>query len=182
MLACLRDYPNPIKGLGHGSMTFLMKMPIHVFRQWVRHRQGTTTELDVDFDSIVSKSQFYIPEYFRKQIGKPMQYNFENCNDEENDIIKKAFTDHIRNCKERYGRLREAGTAPRMASMILPYCFYVPVVITYPIDGLLNFFSLRLDRHAQAEIREPAQIIWGMFKSCFPKIADALPNIVPAES
>lgn len=33
--------PNPRRGFGHASMTFLAKMPIFVYRQWVRHRYGS---------------------------------------------------------------------------------------------------------------------------------------------
>lgn len=176
MFACLNDYPNPLKGFGHGGMTLLLTMPIHVFRQWVRHRYGTTTEQGVSFDGITDHNTFYIPEHFRKQIGKPMEYTFENCGPEENEKIKNEFISHIEKARERYKKLRASGTPQRIAAMILPYCFYVSAVITYPVEAWLNFFELRTSTHAQAEIRKPALIIWDMFKKYFPETVNQLAN------
>lgn len=183
MFACMDDFPNPLRGFGHGGMTFLIRMPIHVFRQWVRHRFGTTTELGFHFDDIVGNNLFYIPNRFRKQVGKPMQYQFEECNDEENERIKQEFLNHIERARARYVKLRVNSVPDRLAAMILPYCFYVPVVITYPAEALINFLSLRLDNHAQAEIREPAKIILGMFRKYFPEVAWQSHNIyLPKQS
>ncbi|MBI2063217.1 MAG: FAD-dependent thymidylate synthase [Candidatus Yanofskybacteria bacterium] len=177
MFACLDDFPNPLRGFGHGGMTFLMRIPIHVFRQWVRHRFGTTTELGFHFDDVVENNLFYIPTRFRKQVGKPMQYQFEECNDEENEKIRQEFINHTKRACARYVRMRENSVPDSLAGMILPYCFYVPVVITYPVEALINFLSLRLDIHAQAEIREPAKIILEMFRKYFPEVAFQSHNI-----
>ncbi|MBI2063573.1 MAG: FAD-dependent thymidylate synthase [Candidatus Yanofskybacteria bacterium] len=183
MFGCLDDYPKPIVGFGHGGMTFVATMPIHVFRQWVRHRFGTITELTIDFDSVVSDRLFFVPERFRKQVGKAMQYKFEDCDDSENNQILDLYNQHIDDARKRYARLRNDNVSAQTAAMILPYCFYIPTVSTYSIHGLFNFLNLRADIHAQTEIRDYAKVIWEMFQEAFPEVAwQFLGNIFDADS
>jgi len=171
ILSCLDDYPNPLKAFGHGGMTFSMSVPIHVFRQWVRHRNGHWTERRVDFDSIVLNDSFFVPENFRKQKGKVGHYEYVEVEGPENDELLEMFAKHRKACLERYSRLRNRGVAAEIAAMNLPYCFYIPVDWSVSIESLFNFFSLRCDGHAQFEIRQYANSVWDMFAKSFPVLA-----------
>ena len=171
MLERLDDFPIPLRAFGHGGMTFYIKMPIFVFRQWVRHRYGTFSEPTVDYDRIVEKNEFYVPERFRKQIGHVGSYTYMDMDDQENGRARKLLTEHINRQKEEYKRLRTLGLSAEMAAMNLPYCFFIPVYWTVNLESLMNFFSLRVDGHAQAEIRKYAEIIWKMCSAEFPRYA-----------
>jgi thymidylate synthase (FAD) len=172
MLRCMEDFPNPLKGFGHGGMTFYLHIPIHVFRQWVRHRYGNWTELIVDFDHVVTNGYFFTPEIFRKQEGKPGHYIYSDMSLEESKIVKKLLVEHRLDCTHRYWRLREKhNLSEDISAMNLPYSFYIPVVWTAPVESLFNFFSLRCDSHAQYELRQYANTIWPMFKDRFPHSA-----------
>jgi thymidylate synthase (FAD) len=174
--AALNDFPDPTKALNHGSMSFYVRMPIHVFRQWVRHRSLHFSELEIDFDSVVEKDYFYIPDRFRKQTGKIGHYIFTDMNDEENDKVRGLFKKHIELCKKRYLRLRGIGLSNQMAALNLPYAFYIDAILTTPLGslagGMANYLSLRTDGHAQKEIREYANKIWHIFKSESPALAE----------
>lgn len=172
MILCLDDFPNPSKAFGHGAMTFLIKMPIFVFRQWVRHRHGTITELTPDFDSLVEEDSFYVPDRFRAQAGKSMAYQYIDMENKENEIVKAHLAEQREACKERYKRLRKMKMPAEMAAMILPYSFYVSVIWTVSVEGLINFLHLRKDMHAQWEIRQYADLIGGMFRDHFPEIVE----------
>lgn len=172
MILCLEDFPNPLKAFGHGAMTFLIKMPIFVFRQWVRHRYGTITELTPDFDRLVAEDSFYAPERFRAQAGKSMSYQYIDVDNKENEIAKAHLAEHREACKERYKMLRKMKMPAEMAAMILPYSFYVSVVWTVSVESLVNFLHLRKDMHAQWEIRQYADLIGGMFRDHFPDITE----------
>lgn len=170
--AALNDFPDPTKAFNHGSMTFFVRMPISVFRQWVRHRSLHFSELEVDFDQVVKENAFYLPERFRKQIGKVGHYTFTDMNDAENDAVRHLLTKHIEACKSRYQVLRNMGLSKQLAAMNLPYVFYINTILTAPLGGLSNFLSLRTDSHAQKEIREYAFPIWRMFKEKDPATAE----------
>lgn len=172
MFSCLDDFPNPLKALGHGAMTFLIKMPIFVFRQWVRHRYGTMTELNINFDNLVMADSFYAPRRFRIQAGKSMSYRYVDMEDKENEIAKAHLAEHRESCKDRYARLRKMRVPEEIAAMVLPYSFYMYVVWTAPVESLINFLHLRTDEHAQWEIRQYADLIGGMFRDHFPDVVE----------
>jgi thymidylate synthase (FAD) len=169
MLRCLDDFPNPLKGFGHGGMTFRLKIPIHVFRQWVRHRYGNWTELTVDFDRVAREKDFYMPDRFRVQEGKPGHYIYKDIEDDErNEYFRRIFRVYQDKCIDWYWQLREMQYDKEISALVLPYSFYMPAVWTVPVESLFNFFSLRCDSHAQFEIRQYANRIWPMFKKFFP--------------
>lgn len=170
--AALNDFPDPTKAFNHGSMTFFVRMPIHAFRQWVRHRSLHFSELEVDFDQVVKDDAFYIPKRFRKQIGKVGHYTFTDMDDSENNVVVELLERHVDSCRQRYTRLREYGLSKQLAAMNLPYVFYIETILTAPLGGLANFLSLRTDSHAQKEIREYAFPIWRMFKEKDPVTAE----------
>ncbi len=171
MLARLDDFPIPLRAFGHGTMTFYIKMPIFVFRQWVRHRYGTFSEPTVDYDRIVDRNEFYVPEQFRKQIGHVGNYTYSDMGDGENNEAKRVLVKFIDHQRVEYRMLRNLGVPAEMAAMNLPYCFFIPVYWTVTLESLMNYFSLRVDSHAQAEKRKYAEIIWKMCSSVFPRFA-----------
>ena len=172
VLASLGDFPDPIKAFNHGSMTFGVRMPIHVFRQWVRHRSLHFYELETNFDKVVEKDIFYLPDRFRKQIGKVGHYTFIDMDDAENNKVREMLVKHIESCKSRFARLRDYGLSMQLAAMNLPYVFYIDTIITAPLGGLANFLSLRTDSHAQKEIQAYAFPIWQMFAQESPWLAE----------
>lgn len=172
--AALNDFPDPTKAFNHGSMTFWVRMPIHVFRQWVRHRSLHFSELEMNFDMVVEEKAFYIPERFRKQIGKVGHYTFVDMDDRENDVVRNMLAEHIEVCTARYKRLRDYGLSRQMAAANLPYIFYIDVILTTPLGGLANFLSLRTDSHAQKEIQAYAFPIWEILKQKDPITAERI--------
>ena len=178
MIGRLDDFPIPLRGFGHGGMTFYLKLPIFVFRQWVRHRYSIFSEPTTNFDRIVEKNEFYVPERFRKQVGHVGNYTYSDMNDEENDRARQALINHIDRARGEYRLLRSLGIPAEMAGMNLPYCFFIPVYWTVNLESLMNFFSLRVDGHAQAEMRKYAEIIWRMCSAEFPKYAQIFSRFI----
>lgn len=160
--------PNPKRGFGHSSLTFGITCPIFVYRQWVRHRYGVWSELPVDFDEIVKKKDFYIPKTFRKQVGKSMSYEYEDMIGATNERYKHDLALLIQRQCIRYQRLRELDFSPEESAIVLPYVFSVSRLWTVNLEGLMNFFSLRCDTHAQYEIRAYANELYEWFSSAYP--------------
>ena len=171
-LAALDDFPNPAQAFDHAGITMYLKMPIHVFRQWVRHRKGHWTEFMPDFDRIVGDNLFYLPERFRKQEGKVGAYTYSPMNDDENAQVASLVKEHYVQCRKRYQRLvQNLRLLPTMAALNLPYSFYITALRTEPLGGAFNFLSLRADSHAQAEFKPYVAAEWHAVKTYFPKSA-----------
>ena len=171
MLAALDDFPDPRNAFGHGSMLFTLKAPIHVMRQWLRHRNGHWTEPREQFDRIVEENDFYVPKRFQSQVGKVGHYEFKDLPESASEHLLILYRDYIEQMRRHYRDLRRLGVPEEVAGMNLPFCFYTIAGWTVPIDGLMNFLSLRADSHAQWEIQQYAAVIWAFFQESFPRSA-----------
>ena len=160
--------PNPKRGFAHSSLIFDIACPIFVYRQWVRHRYGAWSELPVDFARIVKENLFFIPRNFRKQVGKAMQYRYEDLIGGENERFRDDLALLIKRSCIRYSQLLDLGFSPEQAAIALPYSFLVRRLWTVNIESLMNFFSLRCDSEAQEEIRQFANVIYRWFASRYP--------------
>lgn len=73
-----------------------------------------------------------------------------------NDSAKKIFFDQMTVLNDIYKKLVELGIKKEDARFILPNACETKIICTFNIRSLKNFFKLRLDKHAQWEIREMA--------------------------
>jgi thymidylate synthase (FAD) len=126
--------------------TFDVKCPIFVARQWMRHRIGSFNEESLRY--CVAERDYFIPSGLSQQ-----QLAFwKMYNDEQFD---------------RYNLLKQ--TMPKeQARSILPLGTYTKFYWTVNGRSLMNFLKLRLDKSAQAEIREYAEAILDMAKVVAP--------------
>ena len=126
--------------------TFDVKCPIFVARQWMRHRIGSFNEESLRY--CVAERDYFIPHGLNQQ-----QLAFwKMYNDEQFD---------------RYNFLIQ--TMPKeQARSILPLGTYTKFYWTVNGRSLMNFLKLRLDKGAQAEIREYAKVILDMAKVVAP--------------
>jgi len=126
--------------------TFDVKCPIFVARQWMRHRIGSFNEESLRY--CVAERDYFIPHGLNQQ-----QLAFwKMYNDEQFD---------------RYDLLKQ--TMPKeQARSILPLGTYTKFYWTVNGRSLMNFLKLRLDKGAQAEIREYAKVILDMVKVVAP--------------
>ena len=137
--------------------TFDVKCPIFVARQWMRHRIGSFNEESLRY--CVAERDYFIPHGLNQQ-----QLAFwKMYNDEQFD---------------RYNLLTQ--TMPKeQARSILPLGTYTKFYWTVNGRSLMNFLRLRLDKSAQAEIREYAKVILDMAKLVAPvSFAEFVPLIL----
>jgi thymidylate synthase (FAD) len=150
-----------------------VKLPIFVERQWARHRTAHWNELSGRYS--VLPEEYYIPEAEQicYQSGDNKQgrsgpfppEEAEQLRDQMNGAAIEAFADYRQFC--------EAGMARETARMGLPVSTYTEKIWTIDLHNLFNFLSLRLDSHAQWEIRVYAQAIWEIVKDWVPLAAEA---------
>ena len=75
----------------------------------------------------------------------------------ENDKARQIWYSYLDAVQDTYKDLRDVGIPKEDARFILPNATYTELIMTMNFRSLRNFFSLRLDKHAQWEIREVAK-------------------------
>jgi thymidylate synthase (FAD) len=159
---------------------FHIAMPIFVARQWIRHRTANVNEYSARY-SIV-KDRFYIPtiDSVRKQSKSNRQGGEEtfNIRGGEAGEIKTAqeFLQYLHDTEALYPRylgLTEQGVSRELARMGLPVNVYTEWYWKCDLHNILRFLALRMDSHAQLEIREYAQAMHDLLAPIVPQTMEA---------
>ena len=158
----------------HSVFKFHIKCPIFVARQWFRHRMASYNEISGRYTKM--KEEFCLPEQLRTQ--KARNYKFDDVDKELNDELKQKITDSYDQCYNVYKELLAKGVAKEHARLVLPLSLYTQFYWSINARALLNFLSLRLDEHAQFEIREYAEAIAKVMEAKMPWTFDAFNRYV----
>jgi len=147
---------------------FEIKMPIFVARQWVRHRTASLNEVSGRYSEL--PEEYYVPEIFviNKQDTKNKQGRGESFSLEEAIAVRELINESCKASFEIYKHLLSKGVARELARVVLPLSTYTTIVWKMDLHNLLHFLKLRLDPHAQLEIRAYAKIIEKMVAEFFP--------------
>jgi len=142
------------------QLTFHTKLPIFVARQWVRHRTARLNEISGRYS--VMKDEFYVPlpENIRPQSENNKQGRSEDrfTPEQEQEIIR-LFSDEQKSVYQNYERLLELNVAREIARNNLPLSLYTEWYWQIDLHNLFHFLRLRMDPHAQYEIRVFAEAL-----------------------
>lgn len=147
-------------------------MPIFIARQWIRHRTANVNEYSARY-SIV-KDRFYrpTPDYIRKQ----SLVNRQGRDEPLDQATAEEFLAYLDRCEalyEEYQKLTEKGVAREIARIGLPVNVYTEWYWKIDLHNLFHFLSLRMDAHAQQEIRDYATAMFELIKPIVPVAAEA---------
>lgn len=158
-------------------MTFHVKMPIFVARQWVRHRTGRMNEVSGRYS--IMKDEFYVPaeDKVAPQSTDNKQGRATEAFDKETaDKIIAQLEEGQKAAYESYNELIDSGLAREIARINLPLSLYTEFYWEMDLHNLFHFLKLRLDSHAQYEIRVYAQVILEMCKKVAPMATESFIN------
>lgn len=161
----------------HNAMTFLIKAPIFVFREFHRHRIGWSyNEESGRYKQL--EPVFYVPAEDRAlvQVGKPGHYVFVPGNAEQYIDTTNALKQSHQVAYNLYTQmLNITGTAREVARMGLPVGIYSSMYATCNARSLMAFLSLRTKRegstfpsYPQREIEMVAEQMEDFFSDIFP--------------
>ena len=158
-------------------MTFHVKMPIFVARQWVRHRTGRMNEVSGRYS--IMKDEFYVPAE-----DKVAPQSKDNKQGRATEAFDKNTADKIINqleagqkeAYENYSELIDSGLAREIARINLPLSLYTEFYWEMDLHNLFHFLKLRLDSHAQYEIRVYAEVILEMCRKVAPMATESFIN------
>jgi|WetSurMetagenome_2_1015567.scaffolds.fasta_scaffold96588_3 thymidylate synthase (FAD) len=165
------DHTSPFEMV---EMKFHCKMPIFVARQWVRHRTANLNEVSGRYS--VMKDEFYIPE--AEQVNLQSKSNKQGRSEETfspedtEEILFNLNEEQKQDYASYMGRI-EKGVARELARVNLPLSLYTEWYWKIDLHNLFHFFALRMDNHAQYEIRTYANTMFDITKKVAPIACEA---------
>lgn len=150
-------------------LTFHVKLPIFVARQWIRHRTARVNEISGRYS--VMKDEFYLPAPV--DVALQSKDNRQGRAPEPVNAGLAATTISRLEAGQRaaygdYKSLVDAGIARELARIDLPLSLYTEWYWQIDLHNLFHFLALRLDPHAQKEIRAYAGAILDMVRRVAP--------------
>ncbi|HKK69721.1 MAG TPA: FAD-dependent thymidylate synthase [Candidatus Krumholzibacteria bacterium] len=136
-----------------------VRVPMDCWRQWIRHRTANVNEYSTRYSIAIEASQTTAPDEWRQQAASNRQGS-EGFADhglgETLSAQERELQDHARRV---YNERLERGIAREQARKDLPLSTYTEAYWKVDLHNLLHFLALRMDMHAQEEIREYATVI-----------------------
>jgi thymidylate synthase (FAD) len=159
----VHEHTSPFR---HPQITFRLRVPIFVLRQWMKHQVGCAwNEQSARYTEL--RHGFFRPETWRMQDAKNKQSSAGEILDPT-----KAFEilDHVyATCENGYNDLLKLGVCREQARVLLPVASYSECIWTASLQSVLHFLQLRSEKGAQLEIQEYAQAIYKITALHFPE-------------
>ena len=167
------------------EIKYHVKLPIFIARQWIRHRTANVNEYSARY-SILDK-EFYLPskENLAAQSKNNRQGRGEVIEgDQANEVLnllkedaEQTYENYETMLNEKYdGSIidkNKSGLARELARMNLTLNTYTQWYWKTDLLNLMNFLRLRVDPHAQYEIRAYADVMLDNLKKWVPITYDA---------
>jgi thymidylate synthase (FAD) len=148
---------------------FHCAMPMFVARQWIRHRTASVNEYSGRYS--LMPLVFYTPpaSQLRAQSATNRQGRGEEALDfGQHEAAAAAWNDGRDRAVDTYLDLADADVARELARIDLPLSTYTQWYWKIDLHNLLHFLTLRVDAHAQWEIREYARVMAGLVRRVAP--------------
>jgi len=150
----------------HPQISLRIKMPIFVARQWFKHMIGFTRN-EVSRRYVDDAPEFFVPKEWRKRAESVKQGSSDEVID-DNDKVEVNYTAALKECVLVYEEMLGWGVCPEQARMILPQSMYTEFIETGSLAAYARLCKLRLDPHAQKEIRLYADAVDSIMGELFP--------------
>jgi thymidylate synthase (FAD) len=159
-------------------LTFHVKLPIFVARQWIRHRTARLNEISGRYS--VMKDEFYLPEpdAVRKQSKRNKQGRDAELPRDVQERFIRLIQQEQASLYESYSAAIEEDVARELARINLPLSLYTEWYWQIDLHNLFHFLNLRLDEHAQYEIRQYGEVMAMMVRKVAPMAYEAFENHV----
>jgi thymidylate synthase (FAD) len=147
-------------------------MPIFIARQWIRHRTANVNEYSARYS--VVRDRFYRPDI--ENVRKQSLANRQGGEEPIDGATAQEFLDYLAKVEssyEDYQKLMDKGVARELARIGLPVNVYTEWYWKIDLHNLFHFLSLRMDAHAQQEIRDYATAMFNLIQPIVPIAAEA---------
>ena len=141
------------------ELKFVVRVPMDCWRQWIRHRTASVNEYSTRYSLAIDSMQSTHNDEWRSQAANNRQgsagllprsagYSLTQSEQELQSLARRVYEERL-----------AAGIAREQARKDLPLSTYTEAYWKIDLHNLLHFLALRMDSHAQLEIRRYAETI-----------------------
>ncbi len=141
------------------ELKLLVRVPMDAWRQWIRHRTASVNEYSTRYSEAIDSRQVTSPEEWRRQSKKNKQGSADFIDPDIGIVLTVREEALHKFADEVYQERLTNGVAREQARKDLPLSTYTEAYWKIDLHNLFHFLSLRMDPHAQKEIRDFATII-----------------------
>jgi thymidylate synthase (FAD) len=186
------------------EFTFMVQVPMDCWRQWVRHRTANINEYSTRYTEALDFFQVTSPQEWRLQATDNKQGSggfleewpegfIQNVEFTEDDsyrptgenpegtpggYLSAKEEEFHQSAKQLYQERLAFGVAKEQARKDLPLSTYTRAYWKCDLHNIFNFLRLRMDSHAQLEIRQFANCMFEIVKSVCPVACEAFEDYV----
>jgi thymidylate synthase (FAD) len=136
-----------------------VRVPMDTWRQWIRHRTASVNEYSTRYSVAIDAFQKTPPDQWRLQSSQNKQGSTGTLPISIGETASQAEGAFQEAARVLYQNRLQLGIAREQARKDLPLSTYTEAYWKIDLHNLLHFLSLRMDAHAQHEIRQYATII-----------------------
>ena len=136
------------------ELKFLVRVPMDCWRQWIRHRTANVNEYSTRYSIAIDSMQTTPPNEWRTQSQTNKQGSEEMLSAAVGEKLTAAERELQETTRRVYQERLDLGVAREQARKDLPLSTYTEAYWKVDLHNLLHFLALRMDAHAQLEIRE----------------------------
>lgn len=151
------------------QVRFYFKAPLFVGEQVLRHRTASVNKISYRY--VKAEREFYVPAPERMHAAP--KNNKQGSSHEliaEPNYARMIVEESCDAAFDYYDQLLRMGLAPEIARTVLPTGTYTEWYWQNDLHNTLHFLKLRLDSHAQWEIRAYAEAMLDLLKPIYPTI------------
>jgi thymidylate synthase (FAD) len=136
-----------------------VRVPMDCWRQWIRHRTANVNEYSTRYSEAIDAAQKTPSDGWRTQSAANKQGSEGFIDPTLGTEISQDETNLHRLSREVYEKRLNVGIAREQARKDLPLSTYTEAYWKVDLHNLFHFLRLRMDKHAQLEIRSYANVI-----------------------
>jgi thymidylate synthase (FAD) len=156
------------------ELKLLVRVPMDCWRQWIRHRTANVNEYSTRYSLAIDAMQTTPADGWRTQATQNRQGSDALLDARQGEALSSAEADFQRRARELYEERIALGVAREQARKDLPLSTFTEAYWKVDLHNLLHFLALRMDSHAQWEIREYAATIGNeIVRPLFPLVWEA---------
>jgi thymidylate synthase (FAD) len=141
------------------EITLHVRVPMDTWRQWIRHRTANVNEYSTRYSVAIDAAQHTPFAQWRRQSADNRQGSAGFLPASLGEALTAAETTLQELARHTYEARLAAGVAREQARKDLPLSTYTEAYWKVDLHNLLHFLQLRMDDHAQEEIRAYAALI-----------------------
>lgn len=156
----------------HNVLTVIVECPLYIRSQIHRHRTFSYNEISRRYTA--EDIQFFVPETIRKQAKSNRQASDGELEPDKAQRVLYWIEEQHKRSRKLFEELLLMGVPREQARGILPQNLMTKFYMTGNLRNWAHFVKLRLDGHAQQEVRVIAQQVHNILIEKFPEATKAL--------